>query len=383
MLQSAPINVMMADLDCTITYVNPASLKTLKAIEHLLPVKAEAVKGQSIDLFHRHPQRQRQLLADPKNLPHRAVFKLGPETMELTASAIYGRHGEYLGPMVSWNIITDRVQLLDAIQTGFKQKVVALKQEASQLTDQSLNLTSLSEETSQQANVVATASEQASRNVQTVATAAEELSISIREIARNLQEASRLTSHSVTLSGDANDTVGKLGHSSAEIGKVIKVITSIAQQTNLLALNATIEAARAGEAGRGFAVVASEVKELAKETARATEDISAKIETIQGDTARAVSAIAAITEAIGQINEIALTISSAVEEQSVTTQEISKNVLEAATGTNEVSRGITTVAEAAVLSSGHASNVYKSAQALQEMAGQLQGLLDGFVKHHG
>ena len=144
------------------------------------------------------------------------------------------------------------------------------------------------EETSAQASVVAAAADEVSKNVQTVATAAEEMAIGVREIAKNASDAARVATNAVTMAKSTNDTIDKLGDSSTEIGKVIKVITSIAQQTNLLALNATIEAARAGEAGKGFAVVANEVKELAKETAKATEDISRKIEAIQNDTRSAV-----------------------------------------------------------------------------------------------
>lgn len=375
MLENVPINILLADLDFNIVYVNAASLRTLKKIERYIPIKAEQVLGSSIDIFHRHPAHQRKLLADPKNLPYQATFKLGEETMSLQASAIFGTDGAYLGPMVTWDIVTDRVQLAD----GVRANVDTLKEASGKLENQSLNLSALSEQTSQQAGVVSAASEQMSQNVQTVATAAEELSISIREIAKNLQESSRLTNGSVTLAKSATATIHQLGSSSAEIGKVIKVITSIAQQTNLLALNATIEAARAGEAGRGFAVVASEVKELAKETARATEDISAKIETIQRDTELAVDAIAKIDEAIARINEITVMISSAVEEQSVTTEEISRNVLETAKGTGEVSRNIASVAEASRSFASGSSDIYQAAKGLNALADRLQALLDAFI----
>ena len=177
--------------------------------------------------------------------------------------------------------------------------------------------------TSAQANVASAAAEQVSEMWRTVSTGTEEMGASIREIAKNANEAAGWRLRLSRSPRRPIATVAKLGESSAEIGNVIKVITSIAQQTNLLALNATIEAARAGEAGKGFAVVANEVKELAKQTAKATEDISRKIEAIQSDTKGAVDAIAQIGKIINQINDIQNTIASAVEEQTATTGEIS------------------------------------------------------------
>ena len=241
-----------------------------------------------------------------------------------------------------------------------------------ELTAVSATMMTNAEETSAQAGVVSAASEQVSKNVQTVATAAEEMSASIKEIAKNASEAARVATSAVKVADKTNATITKLGESSTEIGKVIKVITSIAQQTNLLALNATIEAARAGEAGKGFAVVANEVKELAKETAKATEDISQKIEAIRADTTESVEAIGQIGSIINQINDISNTIASAVEEQTATTNEMTRNITEAAKGSSEIAQNIIGVATVAKSTTDGAADTSKAASELSRMAAELQ-----------
>ena len=563
MLDAAPINVIFADKDFVIRYLNAASVRTLETIEHLLPVKASQVVGQSIDIFHKHPEHQRRILADPKNLPHRAVITLGPEKLELNVSAIRDDRGEYLGPMVTWAVITEKLALeaknvdyagqiqaigntqaviafdlegkvldananflsalgytLDEIRghphgmfvddeyrrspeyrefwaalnrgefqagefrrigkggrevfiqasynpipdasgkpfkvvkyaiditervrernataererlqaeelrskvhamldvvtaatrgdltrevtvrgsdaigqmgeglaafladlrtsvSGIAQNAQSLANSAEELTSVSQQMSANAEETSAQAGVVSAAAEQVSKNVGTVATGADEMGASIREIAKNASEAAKVATSAVKVAADTNTTVAKLGESSCEIGKVIKVITSIAQQTNLLALNATIEAARAGEAGKGFAVVANEVKELAKETAKATEDISQKIEAIQADTRGAVDAIQEITGIINRINDISTTIASAVEEQTATTAEITRNAGEAAQGSNEIAQNITGVAQAAQSTTSGANDTQGAAGELARMASELQSLVGRFT----
>ena len=563
MVECAPINVIVADKDFVIRYLNAHSIRTLETIEHLLPVKASQVVGQSIDIFHKHPDHQRRILADPKNLPHKAVITLGPEKLELLVNALRDENGTYLGPMVTWSVVTEKIALeatnvdyagqikaigntqavisfdmegrildandnflratgyaldevkgrqhgmfldadeansaayrefwaalsrgqfqsgefrrvgkggreiwirasynpipdaagkpfkvvkyatdvteevnarnaaaererkqaeelrrkvdamlevvtaatkgdltrevtvrgtdaigqmgegLAAFLTDLRNSVSAIAHNAQALANSAEELTSVSqqmsanaEETSAQANVVSAAAEQVSKNVQTVATGADEMGTSIREIAKNASEAAKVATTAVKVAAETNATVAKLGESSCEIGKVIKVITSIAQQTNLLALNATIEAARAGEAGKGFAVVANEVKELAKETAKATEDISQKIETIQADTTGAVNAIQEISGIINRINDISTTIASAVEEQTATTGEITRNVGEAARGSNEIAQNIIGVAQAAQSTTAGANDTQSAAGELARMASELQSLVQRFT----
>jgi methyl-accepting chemotaxis protein len=258
------------------------------------------------------------------------------------------------------------------------QTAQALTKSSQELSAVSQQMASNAEETAAQSNSVSVAAEQVSQNVASVSTGMEEMGASIKEIAKNANEAARVATSAVAVAQRTNALVAKLGDSSAEIGNVIKVITSIAQQTNLLALNATIEAARAGEAGKGFAVVANEVKELAKQTAKATEDISGKIEAIQGDTKGAVDAITQIGTIINQINDIQGSIAGAVEEQTATTAEISRNVGEAAKGSTEIASNITGVAQAARSTTEGAGNANTSAHELAQMAVGLQKLVQQF-----
>ncbi|MCW2857733.1 MAG: trg [Marmoricola sp.] len=606
MMENSPTNMMFADREFVITYMNPASLETLGGLQEHLPVKASEVVGSSLDIFHKTPAYQRGILVDDANLPRRANISVGPETLDLLVSAIRDDQGEYIGAMATWEVITDRlrgerevaeatadttavnnvlaslssaasvdqaIQLaLDTVRRDFgwaygsywkideldntlkyvqesgdageefrrvtlsasfaegvglsgrawKSRDLFFTQDIGEMTDcvrapvaqtvgvksgvcfpiivaggvigtmdffatetlhpsdqrleslrnvgrlvsqaverldketatreaaaelaskvdlvlevvraagqgdltreipvdgddaigqlaaglgslletlrasmtnigttadtlalASEQLTILSQgmgdgatATSDRAASASGASVQVSASIQTVATAAEEMTASIREIAKNATEAATVATGAVGVASSAQGTVASLGESSAEIGQVIKVITSIAQQTNLLALNATIEAARAGDAGKGFAVVANEVKELAKETARATEDIGQKIEAIQSDTQGAVAAIAEISEVIGRINDIQTTIASAVEEQTATTNEIARSVTEAAAGANGIAEDVTQVASAAEDTRQGAQNTLQSATDLAGMAAELKGLVGKFT----
>ncbi|MDQ2650680.1 MAG: methyl-accepting chemotaxis protein [Actinomycetota bacterium] len=607
MMDNAPTNMMFADKDLVVRYMNPASLRTLRSIEQHLPCTADEVVGSNIDIFHKNPVHQRTILADPDSyLPMTSQIRVGPEILELLVSKITDADGEHIGAMASWQVITEKVAAeqfaaesaadtaainevmaalqatstaedaaraaLDTVRNAFgwaygsfwkvdpsdnalhfavesgdagaefrrvtleasfkegvglsgrawknrdlvftqdigemtdcvrapiaqragvksgvcfpvvvdgevvgtmdffatetlspsenrlaglrsvgrlvsqalerldgvererlaaeelrhkvdamlevvqaaadgdltrdvpvsgddaigqmgqglrrlledlRTSVAAIAQNADSLASAAEELHAVSEqmgvnagETSSQANVVSAASEQVSANVETVATGAEEMNASIKEIAKNAAEAAKVAGQAVDVASVTNTTVAKLGDSSAEIGQIIKVITGIAQQTNLLALNATIEAARAGEAGKGFAVVANEVKELAKETAKATEDISQKIEAIQTDTGGAVDAIGQISTIIDQISDYQNTIATAVEEQAATTNEIARNVSEANRGSAEIAENISGVASAAESTASGASDSQRASAELARMAAELQQLVGRFT----
>jgi methyl-accepting chemotaxis protein len=289
--------------------------------------------------------------------------------LEVRSGDEYGRMGQALN------------STLDVMGGTFR----SVDENARSLTASSEALTAIgrhmgdsAEETSRQAGVVATSSSQVNANIQTVTAAVEEMGATIREIAKHSSEAAKVATSAVHLAESTNATVAKLGRSSDEIGSVVKVITSIAEQTNLLALNATIEAARAGEAGKGFAVVANEVKELAKQTAKATEEIGKKVLAIQGETTAAVGAIDRVGKIIGEISDLQSTIATAVEEQTAATNEIIRNVSEAARGSAEITENIQAVAAATRETSESAGQMQSSASDLSQMAATLSGLVAQF-----
>jgi methyl-accepting chemotaxis protein len=369
--------VIEFNLDGTILTANENFLSALG-------YRLEEIKGRHHSMFvdpsyassHEYKQFWANLNAGQyQSAQYKQIGKNGKEVwIQASYNPIVDHNGRVFKVVKYATDVTGTARLIQ----GVTENANALAASSEELTAVSQQMGTNADETSAQAGVVSAASEQVSRNVETVATGTEEMSASIKEIAKNANEAARVATQAVRAAETTNATIAKLGESSSEIGKVIKVITSIAQQTNLLALNATIEAARAGEAGKGFAVVANEVKELAKETAKATEDISQKIEAIQSDTTSAVQAIGQIGQIIDQINDISNTIASAVEEQTATTNEISRNVVEAAKGSAEIAQNISGVAVAAKSTSDGARDSQQAAAHLAKMATDLQSMVSRF-----
>jgi methyl-accepting chemotaxis protein len=312
-INQIPIGVMLADpATFEITYVNEFTTTTLRPLEHLLPCKVDNLIGECIDIFHKNPAHQRAMMADTSNLPHAAKINVGEETLDLRVSAIIGADGSYDGILLVWSIVTGQVKMANDFEANVKSVVETLAAAATEMQATSESMAATAEETTNQASTVAAATEQLSASVNEISS---QVSVSATAASNAVQEAER-----------SNEMVQGLADAADKIGQVVNLIKDVADQTNLLALNATIEAARAGDAGKGFAVVASEVKNLANQTAKATEEIAAQIGAIQGATKESVDAIQTISKTINEISEIQTTISSAVEEQSASTQEVNVTI---------------------------------------------------------
>ena len=313
MLDQLPINVMLLDpKSCIITYVNKTSLDTLRPLASYLPCKLEEIVGSCVDIFHKNPAHQRQLLTDPSKLPHQARIKFADEFLDLRISAIYDASGAYTSAILSWSVATEKARLVDEFNEKVGGFLEALGKSAIGMRDTS--------------EAMATAAEETSAQTQSVSAATTELSSSVSEIIRQVSHANTITCKATEEAGRSSELIQGLSDAADRIGDVVKLINDIARQTNLLALNATIEAARAGAAGKGFSVVASEVKSLAGQTAQATDEIARQVSSIQAATRDSVESINAIEQTIRTISEMSSSISAAVEQQGGAISEISRTI---------------------------------------------------------
>ena len=375
-LGAVPANVLIADEHFAIVFASGKASATLEALgdelADTLAVGPDELIGAPITLFHAQGDRAQRVLKRLTGGTVDSRIELGAVPMTTCFSRVRDADGATSGYVCFFDTASkSNVRL----EQGLERGATAVGTSSNALLTTSEQMAENAASTSSQAMAVAGAADQVNANVHSVAAAVEELTASVKEIARSAAEASRVASEGMELASKVNAIISKLGDSSGEIGKVIKVITSIAQQTNLLALNATIEAARAGAAGKGFAVVANEVKELAKATGAATEDIGRKIDAIQRDTTSAVEALKLVSAIIGQVNDIQGFIAVAVTEQTATTTEIGRSLSEAALGTSQIARSISTVAQAVQETRRGAEETQDAARSLGRMAVELQGLL--------
>tara|TARA_R110001592_G_scaffold292639_2_gene562150 strand:- start:6316 stop:8721 length:2406 start_codon:yes stop_codon:yes gene_type:complete len=376
MVENMPINVMMADPETfNITYANKTTINTLRKLEQHLPIKADDLIGTCIDVFHKEPSHQRKLLGDPKNLPYRAKIKLGPEDLELNVSAIIDGGGNYIGPMVTWEVVTERAKIASEVLAvtelagNLAQNVLTTAESMVKGTEQSSN---------RSVNVADLAQETLDR-ITAVAAATEELASSVGEVESQVNRSADVARAAVQRANDANDKVTGLADAAKRIGNVVELIRDVAEQTNLLALNATIEAARAGDAGKGFAVVASEVKNLANQTTKATEEISSQIIAVQNETEESVKAIQEIAQVIRDIDSITSEVRSAIEQQTEATREISANVQESTAAVNKVAENISDVTQRNLLGMGASIKVIWQTRKLLDPMTKLRSSINDFI----